>query len=100
VKESTKFFFCLDDIERCVKGRRCKWVVQYSMQQERPSIPNVWLIKFGTNLKQCEILALEAAEFQLPQKVSVSPRRLFSTAPSLSNLDSVLVPADANIYHA
>jgi hypothetical protein len=55
-------------------------------------------VKLGTNLKQCEILALEAAGFQLPQKVSVSPRRLFSTAPSPANLDSVPVPADADRY--
>jgi hypothetical protein len=98
VKETTEFFFCSDDIHRCVKGSRRKWVVQYSAEQERPSIPDVWPVKLGTNLKQCEILALEAAGFQLPQKVPVSPRRLFSTAPSPANLDSVPVPADADRY--
>ena len=98
VQESSKFFFCSDDIERCVKGTRRKWVVPYSKEQERPSIPDVWPVKLGTNLKQSEILALEAAGFQLPQKVPVSPRRLFSTAKPPANLDTVPVPADADRY--
>ena len=45
LQESTVFYFCSDDIERCVKGTRRKWVVPYSMEQERPSIPNVWPVK-------------------------------------------------------
>ena len=66
VKESIEFFFCLDDSERCVKGSRRKLVVQYFAQQERPSFPDVWPMKLGTNVKQCEILALKVAGFQLP----------------------------------
>ena len=96
VKGSTKFFFCSYDIERCVKDRRRKWVVQYSPRQKRPSIPDVWPVKLDTNLKQCEILAFEAAGFQLPQMMLVSLRRLFSIAPSLANLNSMPVPADAD----
>ena len=95
---SEEFYFCSDDIERCVKGSRRKWVVPYSRQQERPTIPDVWPVKLGTNLKQSEILALEAAGFQLPQKVPVSPRRLFSTEKPPANLDTVPVPADADRY--
>lgn len=53
-------------------------------------ILDVWLVKLGTNLKQCEILALEASGFQLPQNVLISPGRLFSIAPSSSNLNSVV----------
>jgi len=48
---SEEFYFCSDDIERYVKGSRRKWVVPYSRQQERPSIPDVWPVKLGTNLK-------------------------------------------------
>ena len=99
MKESTKFFFCLDDIEKCVKGRRRKWAVSYYAQQERPNILDVWPVKFGTNLKQCEIMALEAVGFQLPQKVLVSPKRFFSTTSSPANLVSVPILADADMYH-
>ena len=87
--ERTEFFFCSDDIERCVKGTRRKWVAHYSKDQEVPSIPEVWPVKLGTNLKLTEILALEAAGFQLPQKKPVSPRRLFSSAPPPANLSSL-----------
>ena len=55
-------------------------------------------MKLGTNLKPCEILALEAAGFQLPQKVTVSPSKFFSTSPSSANLDSVPLLADADKY--
>ena len=96
--EKTEFFFCSDDIERCVKGSKRKWVAHYSKDQEFPSIPEVWPVKLGTNLKLTEILALEAAGFQLPPKKPVSPRRLFSSAPPPANLSSVPVPADADRY--
>ena len=29
-EEQMQFFFCSDDIERCVKGYRCKWIIPYS----------------------------------------------------------------------
>ena len=56
-----QFFFCNDDIEHCVKGTKRKWVISV------PEIPTIWLVKRGTNLSKHEILALEAAGFQLPQ---------------------------------
>ena len=37
------FFFCSDDIERCVKGTKKNWVVSV------PNVPEVWLVKLGTN---------------------------------------------------
>ena len=55
-----QFFFCNDDIERCVKGTKRKWVILV------PEIPAIWPVKRGTNLSKQEILALEAARFQLP----------------------------------
>jgi hypothetical protein len=45
-----EFFFCNDDIERCVKGTKRKWV------QSRPDIPSIWLVKIRTNLSKKEIL--------------------------------------------
>ena len=98
IAERTEFFFCSDDIERCVKGTRRKWVAKYSQDQEMPPIPVVWPVKFGTNLKLNEILALEAAGFQLPEKKPVSPRRLFSSEPPPANLRAVPVPAEADRY--
>ena len=56
-----QFYFCNDDIERCVKGTKRKWVISL------PDIPTMWPVKRGTNLTKQEILALEAAGFQLPQ---------------------------------
>jgi hypothetical protein len=94
----TEFFFCPDDIERCVKGTRRKWIVPYSKGQDRPSIPEIWPVKIGTKLKRNEIEALEAAGFQLPQKEQVSPRRLFSTSTPPTDLSSVPIPDDAARY--
>jgi hypothetical protein len=40
--EMMEFFFCNDDIERCVKGTKRKWV------QSRPDILSIWPVKIGT----------------------------------------------------
>jgi hypothetical protein len=98
VSERTKFFFSSDDIDWCVKGTKRKWVAKHSADQKMPSIPDVWPVKLGTNLKLTKILALEAAGFQLPHKKPVSPRRLFSFAPPPANLSAVPVPAEADRY--
>ena len=73
-------FFCPDDIERCVKGSRRKWVDKFSADQERPPIPPVWPVKIGTNLTRPEIVKLKNAGFQLPQKERITPTRLFNTS--------------------
>jgi hypothetical protein len=52
-----QFFFSNDDIERCVKGSKWRWV------KSRPDVPNVWPVKIGTNLLKKEILDLEHASF-------------------------------------
>ena len=65
-EEHMQFFFCSDNIERCVKGSRRKWVIPYSDTLERPPILTIWLVKIGTNLTHSEIVALENAGFQLP----------------------------------
>ena len=66
-----QFFFYNDDIKHCVKGTKKKWVISM------PEIPAIWPVKRGTNLSKQEILALEAAGFQLPQRQAISLWRLF-----------------------
>jgi hypothetical protein len=57
MNEVIQFFFCNDDIERCVKGTKWRWV------KSRPDVPNVWPVKIDTNLSRKEILDLEHADF-------------------------------------
>ena len=85
-----QFFFCNDDIERCVKGTKRKWVLSV------PEIPAIWPVKRGTNLSKHEILALEAAGFQLPQRQAISPRRLFGDHCGIHLLSSYPVPDEAH----
>lgn len=42
--ECMQFFFCNNNIERCVKGICRKWVMS------RREMPDIWLVKNGTNL--------------------------------------------------
>ena len=90
--ETMEFFFCNDDIERCVKGTKRKWV------QSRPDIPSIWPVKIGTNLSKKEILQLESAGFQLPQRAVISPRRLFGMEELPFNLTSFPSPANADNF--
>jgi hypothetical protein len=89
VSERIELFFCSDDIDRCVKCTKRKWVAKHSAEQEMPPIPDVWSVKLGTNLKLTKILALETAGFQLPHKKPISLRRLFFFAPPPANLSAV-----------
>lgn len=75
--ELTEFWFCPDDIKRCVMGRKKFFV------KEWPPVPTVWPIQIGTNLSREEVLALEDAGFQLEQRKALSPRNLFRTIPNL-----------------
>jgi hypothetical protein len=93
-----KFFFCPDDIERCVKGFRRKWVDRFSIDQERPLIPAVWPVKLGTNLTRLEIINLENAGFQLPEKERITPTRLFNNSAPPLDLSDVDVPPNPDFY--
>jgi hypothetical protein len=88
--EVMEFFFCNDDIERCVKGTRRKWV------ESRPDIPSIWPVKIKTNLSTKEILDLESPGFQLPQHAVIFPRRLFGMEELPFNLASFPTPASAD----
>jgi hypothetical protein len=72
----TDFWFCPDDIERCVKGTKRSWVLNW------PQVPDVWPVLSGTNLIRQETLLLEDAGFKLQEHPSMSPRHIFM----LSNL--------------
>ena len=93
-----QFFFCTDDIERCVKGSRCKWVVPFSNNEDRPPIPLTWPVKVGTKLTRQEIDMLENAGFQLPQKERITPTHLFNTSAPPIDLSGVPVPSNPDSY--
>jgi hypothetical protein len=42
--ERIQFHFCSNDIERCVKGIRWKWI------KSGHNVPNIWVVKIGTYL--------------------------------------------------
>jgi hypothetical protein len=52
-----QFYFCNNDIERCIKCRRRRWI------KSRSNVLKIWPVKIGTNLTRIEILALENASF-------------------------------------
>jgi hypothetical protein len=60
--------------------------------KSRSDVPNVWPVKIGTNLSRKEILDLEQAGFQLPQRAVISPRRLFGMEELPSDLSSYPIP--------
>ena len=82
-----KFFFCLDNIELCIKGCRRKWINKFFADKERPPIPPMWPVKLGTNLTCLEIFKLVNVGFQLPQKERITPTR-FSNTFSLPSTSS------------
>jgi hypothetical protein len=68
----TDFWFCPDDIERCVGGSKRGWVIDW------PQVPDVWPVLMGTSLTRQETLLLQEVGFQLQQRPPMSPRRLFT----------------------
>ena len=61
-----EFWFCHNDIKRCVSGSNKKYVLDW------PIVPNTWPVKICTNLSREEVLALEDVGFQ-PQQREVLP---------------------------
>jgi len=68
----TDFWFCSDDIERCVKGTKRMWVIDW------PEVPEVWLVLVGTNLSRDKTLLLQHADFHLQSRPALSPLELFN----------------------
>ena len=69
--ERMQFFFCNDNIEKCMKRTKQKWVVS------RPVVLEVWPIKMGTKYSFKEILVFKNVDFQLSPHVEMSFRKLF-----------------------
>ena len=88
----TDFVFCPDDIERCVKGPRRKWVMPFFANDQKPPIPPIWPVNIGTNLTRSEIFALENAGFQLPPKERITPSRLFTNSATPLDMSRIRVP--------
>jgi hypothetical protein len=88
----TDFVFYHDDIERCVKGPRRKWVMPFSTDDQKSSIPPIWPVKIGTNLTRSEIFALENAGFQLPPKECITLTRLFTNSAPPLDMSRFRVP--------
>jgi hypothetical protein len=59
-------------MERCVKGSKRKWIIDW------PEVPEVWPVLSGTHLNREETLILQHAGFQLQQRPTLSPLRLFN----------------------
>ena len=72
-----EFWFCPDNIKRCVSGNKKKYVLHWL------AVPSIWPMKISTNLSRQEVLALEDAGFQLKQSEVLSPRRRLSTIAML-----------------
>ena len=52
-----EFWFCPDDIKRCVSGSMNKYVLDW------PIVPNTWPVKINSNLSQEEVVAFEDVGF-------------------------------------
>jgi hypothetical protein len=63
------FWFCPDDIERCVKGSKRSWVLDW------PQVPDVWPILSGTNLTHEETLLLQDVGFKMRASSSKNDRQ-------------------------
>ena len=87
------FWFCPDDIARCVKGTKRRWVLDW------PEVPEVWLVLSGTNLNREDTLLLQHAGFRLQERPILSPRQLFNMSGILSPiLYDHLLPKNSDVH--
>ena len=68
-----EFWFCPDDIKRCLSGSIKKYVLNW------PILPNMWPVKISTNLSKDKVVTFEDVGFQLQQREVLFPRCRFST---------------------
>ena len=97
-EEHMQFFFCLDNIERCIKGSHRKWVIPYSDILEKPHVSIIWPVKIRTNLTRSKIVALKNARFQLPQRERVPLNRSFNNFALLVDFSSLKVPENPDHF--
>jgi hypothetical protein len=91
------FFFCNDDIKRCVKDTKRRWVVLV------PNVSKVWPVKLGTNLTCKKIISLENVGFRLPQRKEMTPSRIFQDHPlplDLASYTSHAYPDEFPTWHS
>ena len=88
-----EFWFCADDVNRCVKGNKKPWMSGW------PPVPTTWPVKMGTNLTRQEVAALEDAGFQLQQRGTMSPRRQFQSSADMPLLRSDFPVPDHPDHH-
>ncbi len=67
-----KFWFCVNNLTRCVGGTRRKYCVN------RPLVPSMWPVQVGTNLTQFEVITLEEAKKNLFEARKCVPQTLFA----------------------
>jgi hypothetical protein len=58
----TDFWFCPDDIERCVKDSKRSWILDW------PQVPEVWPVLSGINLTREDTLLLQDVSFKLQEQ--------------------------------
>jgi len=66
------FKFCWDNIERCLKGTKWKWIIDW------PKVLEVWPFLSGTNLSRDETLLLQHVGFHLQECPTLSPHLFFN----------------------
>ena len=69
----TDFVFCPDDIERCVKGPRQKWVMPFSGGKERPPISQYGPSRLEPTSPVRRSSSLKTQDFQFPPKEHITP---------------------------
>ena len=74
------FWFCPDNIARCVKGTKRRWVLDW------PEVPELWPVLSGTKLNREETLFLQHAGFRLKERPGLSPRWLFNISEIFSSI--------------
>jgi hypothetical protein len=88
-----KFWFCANDLTRCVGGTRRKYCV------DRPLLPSTWPMQVGTNLTQFELTTLEEAGFIMCETHKCVPQTLFvneNTTPHNQPIDLEAWPKTCN----
>ena len=69
-----------------------KFVAFWLLAAKKNIIPEVWLIKLGTNLTYKEILSLENGGFRMPLQKEMTTTRLFQDHPLPVNLANYTTP--------
>ena len=64
VSQHGQFCFCPNKLQTCVLGNGCRWILYFS------TIPQRWLVKFGTYLTHVEVFSFESTGFVLEDGIA------------------------------